>query len=58
MEVERVRRIAVFVFYDPEGIVDSYVASLLAGIRPYTDRFIVCNGRMGSGREKHMGLCG
>lgn len=46
------RRIAVFVFYDPQGIVDSYIGSLLSGIRPYIDRLIVvCNGSVSSGKR-------
>lgn len=46
------KRIAVFVFYDPEGIVDAYIGSLLSGIRPYIDRLIVvCNGSMSSGEK-------
>lgn len=46
------KRIAVFVFYDPQGIVDSYISRLLADIRSYIDRLIVvCNGRMSSGER-------
>jgi len=50
--VERVSRIAIFVFYDAQGIVDSYIGRLLSGIRPYTDRLIVvCNGGVSAGEK-------
>ncbi len=46
------KRIAIFVFYDPQGIVDSYIGCLLSGIRPYIDRLIVVsNGAMISGEK-------
>ena len=46
------KRIAIFVFYDPQGIVDSYIGCLLSGIRFYIDRLIVvCNGVMISGEK-------
>ena len=46
------KRIAVFVFYDMEGIVDSYISALLSGIRPYIDRLVaVCNGSVCSGEK-------
>ncbi len=46
------KRIAVFIFYDMEGIVDSYISALLSGIRPYIDRLVaVCNGNVCSGEK-------
>lgn len=46
------KRIAIFVFYDVQGIVDSYISRLLADIRPYIDRLIVvCNGSVSSGEK-------
>ena len=46
------KRIAIFVFYDPQGIVDSYISSLLAGIRPYVERLIVaCNSEISRGEK-------
>lgn len=46
------KRIAIFVFFDTQGIADSYISSLLQGIQPYTDRLIVvCNGGINSGEK-------
>lgn len=46
------KRLAVFVFYDTEGIVDSYISELLSGIRPYIDRLVaVCNSSISSGEK-------
>ncbi len=39
------KRICIFCFYDPMGIVDAYVTYLLDKIKPLVERFvIVCNG--------------
>lgn len=46
------KRIAVFVFFDIQGIVDSYISKLLSEMRTYTDRLIVvCNGGISSGEK-------
>ncbi len=46
------KRIAIFVFYDTQGIVDSYIRGLLSGIKPYLERLIVvCNGSISLGEE-------
>lgn len=46
------KRIAIFVFYDAEGVADSYIADLLSGIRPYVERIVaVCNGSINLGKE-------
>lgn len=38
------KRICIFCFYDPSGIVDEYVTYLLDNIKPLVERFvIVCN---------------
>ena len=40
-------RLGIFVFYDKEGIVNRYIAYLLAGIRAHLSRLvIVCNGAL------------
>lgn len=39
------RRLGVFVFYDPQGVVDDYVVFLLASMRKVcTEIVTVCNG--------------
>ena len=47
------KRVAVFVFYDKDGIVDRYVIYLLRELIKVTDRLIVvCNGELtGDGRR-------
>lgn len=48
------RRIAIFVFYDHEGILDSYVLNLLDGMRGYAEYlYVIVNGLIEeSGREQ------
>ena len=42
---KNVKRIAIFVFYDQEGIVEPYVINLLDGMRDYIDYiYTVANG--------------
>lgn len=44
------KRLVIFMFYDPEGIVDSYISDLLKGIRPYADYLLaVSNGGINQG---------
>lgn len=50
--IKEMKRIVIFTFYDPDGIVDSYIGRLLSGIRPYADMLIaVCNCGINAGRE-------
>ena len=42
---KKLRRLGVFVFYDPQGVVDDYVVFLLASMRKVcTEIVTVCNG--------------
>lgn len=54
LEKEHVRRCAIFLFFDPEGIVDDYVIKILEGLRPRTEYILtICNGYVNAeGREK------
>ena len=41
------QRLGIFIFYDREGIVDSYVGYLLQGMKKSLDRLVVvCNGEL------------
>ena len=41
------RRLGIFCFHEPQGIVDDYVLYLLESLRPFLERLrIVCNGRL------------
>ncbi|MCU6791774.1 rhamnan synthesis F family protein [Paenibacillus sp. WQ 127069] len=48
------KRVAVFLFYDKDGIVDDYITFLLEDIKKNVDRLVVvCNGKLTvEGREK------
>lgn len=39
--VHKMSRLGIFVFYDPQGIVDGYVRYLLSALRPNLDRLVV-----------------
>lgn len=54
MTIENKRRIAVFFFYDKDGIVDEYILFLLNDLKKNIDELvIVCNGKLNpEGREK------
>ena len=48
------KRLGVFVFYDPQGVVDDYVLYLLGAVRSVcTEMVTVCNGKLtDEGRER------
>lgn len=57
LEKDQIRRCAIFLFFDPEGVVDDYVIRILEGLRPRTEHILtVCNGYVNAeGREKLKG---
>lgn len=54
LEKEHVRRCAIFLFFDTEGIVDDYVIKILDGLRPRVEHILtICNGYVNAeGRQK------
>ncbi len=54
------RRLGIFCFHEPQGIVDDYVLYLLESLCPFLERLrIVCNGRLSDeGRRRLSGFSG
>lgn len=54
LEKEHIRRCAIFLFFDAEGVVDDYVIKILEGLRPRVEYILtICNGYVnGEGRDK------
>lgn len=54
LEKDHIRRCAIFLFFDPDGVVDDYVIGILKGLRPRVEYILtICNGYVnGEGREK------
>ncbi len=54
LEKEYVRRCAIFLFFDAEGVVDDYVIKILEGLRPRVEHILtICNGYVNAeGRDK------
>jgi rhamnosyltransferase len=49
------RRVAVFFFFDIEGVVDDYVVYLLERIKPFIERLlIICNGKLNDLGQKKL----
>ena len=38
---KKLSRLGIFVFFDPQGIVDGYVTELLRGLRPNLERLVI-----------------
>ncbi|MBS6706853.1 MAG: rhamnan synthesis protein F, partial [Lachnospiraceae bacterium] len=57
LEKEHVRRCAIFLFFDAEGVVDDYVIKILEGLRPRVEHILtICNGYVNAeGRKKLKG---
>jgi lipopolysaccharide biosynthesis protein len=54
LEKQAIKRLAIYFFYDPDGVVDNYVIYLLNDLlKNISELLIVCNGKLTSkGREK------
>ena len=49
------KRIGIFVFYDKEGIVDTYIDFFLSALIAHLKKLvIVCNGKLSSIGRKHL----
>lgn len=47
MEVKEMKRAAIFLFYDKDGLVDNYISVMLEDLKKNVDRLVVvCNGKL------------
>ena len=53
-KAEKINRLAIFFFYDQDGIVDDYIPYMLEDLnRNVSELLVVCNGKLtGEGRAK------
>lgn len=53
IDKKHIERLGIFFFYDKDGIADTYIDTLLSGIKPHlTKLMIVCNGKITKGSKQ------